>query len=945
MIQAGQFFGYLAGLLVAVVIFAGGVFGQESTGTLRGQVTDQQGSVIVGATVEAVDSKGSSVSTVSDDDGNFVFKSLKPGIYAIKAEQAGFSIFQKSGVTVTAGGNQTLKVELAINLEIETVTVAEEEPVSTEPTNNAGGLILKEGDFGGLPENSEDLEEALRALAGPSAGPNGGEILIDGVPRAMPPLSSIREIRINSNPFSAEYDRIGFGRIEVLTKPGSDSFHGQIQFGFNDESMNSRNPFTARRADYQSRQYSGNLSGPVTKKSSFFFDFDRRSTDDLAVINATILDSDYNFTNFTDTIKRPSTRTSLSPRFDIQLNDTNTLSARYGYNRSGNENSGVGGFSLDSRAYSSSSTEHSFSLTETAVINKSVISETRFQYLSRSSKNFGGDSTSPTIQVFDAFTSGGNGVGASSSETQRFEISNSTSWTIGNHSLKAGARLRSISIKDVSRSNFAGTYSFTSLGQYRDALLGVAGVTPVQFTLTAGESTAKVNQIDFSPFIQDDWKILPNLTLNLGLRYEAQTNVSNNMNFAPRVGFAWSPDSSKGGNGKTVIRGGFGVFFDRIGESLSLTADRFDGSSLQSFVVTDPALLSQFPLIPTVETLLSFATPQNRFQFSDTIRSPYNMQTNIGVERQLPFKFVVAANFISTRGYNQLRSRNINAPVGYIFGDNTSGTRPLGEIGNVFQYESTGRSVQNQFTFNVRNNLSRNLSLFAMYTLGKAEGDTDGAGSFPANSYDLSGEYGRSSLDTRHRFVVGGNVRAPFGISLNPFVIVSSGTPFNITTGQDLNGDTRFTERPTFAQLSSRCDLLGLTNSFCDVSGVSDVNATIPRNYGTGNGFATVNLRISKSFGFGGESGGNAAGESRGGGMMSRMGGGSPASGNQKYNLVFSLQGQNLLNTTNSGSFIGNLSSPLFGTSNSLGSGFGFGPGGGSAAYNRRIEASVRFSF
>ena len=927
------------------------IYGQQSSGTLRGQVADQQQSVIVGATVEATGANGVMKTALTDSQGAFVLSGLSPGKYTVRASQTGFAAYENAEVNVGANARESLNITLNIAVEEQTVTVASDAPVSTEPDNNGNAIVLKDKDIDALPDNPEDLEAALQALAGPSAGPNGGQIYIDGFTDGrLPPKSSIREVRINSNPFSAEFDRVGFGRIEILTKPGTSAFHGQAFFNFNDESLNSRNPFASSRAAYQSRQYGGNFSGSFSKKGSFFVDFERRAIDDLAVINANILDANYNITPFSQSVQAPLTRTTFSPRVDYQLNQNNTLTARYGFTRTTNENSGIGGFSLATRGYNTSATEHNLQLTETAIINKNIVSETRFQFLSRSSENSGGDALTPTVQVFDAFTSGGSSVGDSSTDTKRWELANNTSFTIGKHSFKVGARLRGISINDISQNNFAGTYTFTSLDQYRNVLLGVAGATPAQLTITAGNPQARISQIDFAPYIQDDWRIRPNLTLNLGLRYEAQTNVSNNRNFAPRLGFAWSPDYSNGKNGKTVIRGGFGVFYDRIAETLSLAANRYNGTNLQSFVVTDPGLLALYPAIPTLDTLLNSQATQNTYRLASYIRAPYNVQTNIGVERQLPYKFTFSANYVNTRGFNQLRIRNINAPINYVYGDATSGTRPLGDVGNIFQYESTGRFTQNQLMLNLRNNFGGKFSIFAMYVLGKATSDTDGANSFPANSYDLSGEMARSSLDVRHRLILGGSINAPLGFTLNPFVIISSGQPFNITTGLDTNGDSLFAERPTYAQFASRCAALGLTNSFCDTSNVSDVNAFIPRNYGTGPSFATVNLRLSKTFGFGGESSGNSGGGFSGGGGPRGGFGGPPSGGasSSRYNLTFSLNALNLFNNTNAGTPIGNLSSTLFGTSNSLAGGFGFGPPGasaGSAAYNRRLEAQVRFRF
>lgn len=923
-------------LVATILTLSALVFGQTPNATLRGQVSDEQNAVIAGATVEIIDATGKTKTVETDGSGQFAFTGLQPGTYKIRATSDGFAVYENAAVVVAAG-TRPLTITLGAALIEQNVNIQTNPPISTEPDNNAGSIVIKGNDVDALPDDPDALEAALKALAGPGSGPEGGQIFVDGLSGGRtPPKSSIREIRINSNPFSAEFDRVGFGRIEILTKPGTSSFHGSAFFNFNDESLNSRNPFATEKAPYQTRQWGGNFSGSLSKKASFFTDFERRAIDDLAVVSASTIDSSGTITRFNQSIRTPLVRTTLSPRFDYQLSPNNTLTARYGYTRTAADNTGVGGFSLASRGYDTRAGEHSLSVTDTAIINKAIVSETRFQFISRTSGNRNGDFTSPTVQVLDAFTSGGATAGLSSSDTKRWELGNNTSWTLGKHSFKAGARVRGVFIADTSRNNYNGTYTFTTLANY-------LANTPSQLTITTGEPKAKVNQTDFGTFLQDDWRLRPNLTLNLGLRYEAQTNVKNNRNFAPRLGFAWSPDANGSSSGKTVVRGGFGVFFDRVGENLSLTADRFDGT-YNSYIVTDPALLALYPLVPTSAQLAASTASSVTYRLADNIRSPYNFQTNFGVERQLPYKFTVAANYVHTQGYAQLRARNINAP-------DASGVRPLGSIGNIFQYESTGKSVQDQLTINLRNNFGGRYSIFAMYSLGRAKSDTDGAGTFPANSYDLGSEYGRSLLDVRHRGVFGGTVALPYGFSLNPFIIVSSGTPYNITSGVDTNGDGLFNDRPTYAEVTARCNTLGLTYSWCGTPLFANSNDTISRNYARGPAFATVNLRLSKTFGFGGEStgsfgppqGGGPGGP--GGGGPGGPGGGSFGSNAKKYNLTFSLNANNLLNNTNAGTPIGNLSSPLFGTSNSLSG--GFGPGGtfSTAAYNRKLEAAVRFSF
>jgi len=1002
-------------MLVLSLLSMNVALAQGGGGSLRGQVKDELGGAIVGATVTAVDAVGVERTATTNDEGVYVFNNLPVGTYTVRASVEGFAPFERAALALTAGQRETLDITLGITIEAEEVTVAAEPAVSADPENNAGAIVIRGEDLESLPEDPDELAEALQALAGPSAGPNGGQIFIDGFTGGrLPPRESIREVRINSNPFSAEYDRLGFGRIEILTRPGTDRFRGQAFFNFADESLNSRNPFAPVRAPYQTRAYGGNVSGPlVSKRASFFVDFDRRALDDNDVINAIILDSSLNPTPFSQSVLTPQMRTTFSPRFDFAINQNNTLVGRYTFTRTGRENSGIGDFSLLSRAFNSSSTEHTFQLTETAIINQKIINETRFQYIRRRAEQEG-DNSIPTINVQEAFTGGGSQVGLAFNNEDRFELQNNTSLSLGNHAVKFGLRLRRVSLFDFSPNNFGGTFTFggglapeldvnnqvvfnadgsplfvpiTSIERYRRTLLfqgqGLSaaevralGGGPTQFTIAGGDPAASVRQWDFGAFVQDDWRVRPDLTLSLGLRYERQSNISSNLNFAPRIAFAWSPGGGGQRQPKTVIRGGFGIFYDRIGENLTLQADRFNGENQQQFLVTDPAVLglAQFTLdgvtnVPTAEELAGFDLPQTTRRLAEDAQAPYTIQTSLSFERQLPYNFTFSATFINTRTLHLLRSRNINAPLTGTFvpGDASSGVRPFGDVGNIYQYETSGRLNQTQLMFNLNSRLNRNFSLFARYVLGKAESDTDGSGTFPANSYDMSGEYGRSSLDVRHNFVVGGSINAPWGIRLNPFVIASSGRPFNITTGRDTNGDTLFTERPAFAT-----DLLK-PGVVVTKYGAFDPNPApgqelIPRNYGTGPSLFTVNLGISKTFSFGGSSGGagdvaGGAPEGRGGrrgagggggggrrggggfggGGMRGGGGGGGNSSDSRYSLTFSVQIQNLLNHTNEGLPVGNLSSSLFGLSRSTAGGFGFG--GGRCPDNRCVSAQVRFSF
>src|SRR6266550_2968102 len=239
------------GRLLLILVFSAGVaLGQQSAGSLKGQVSDEFGGVIVGATIVAVNANGVVKTVTTNGEGNFVLNGLAPGKYTIRVTATGFATYENADVELIAGRSQQLNVTLKVTIEQQKVTVAADSTgVNTEPENNIGAIVLKGADLEALPDDPDDLAAALQALAGPGAGPNGGQIYIDGFSNGrLPPLASIREIRINSNPYSAEYDRPGFGRIEILTKPGTDRFRGQANLSFNNQNFNSRNPFAATRA-------------------------------------------------------------------------------------------------------------------------------------------------------------------------------------------------------------------------------------------------------------------------------------------------------------------------------------------------------------------------------------------------------------------------------------------------------------------------------------------------------------------------------------------------------------------------------------------------------------------------------------------------------------------------------------------------------------------------
>ncbi len=971
-----------------------------TTGVLRGQVADPSGATVSGAAVLLTSPEGKSLDFSTSTDGSYEAAGLTPGAYTVKVIAEGFGPFTAANVAIKAGQIQTLKV--ALTLEEQKIEIhVEDSPtqLNVDPQNNAGAIILKDKDLEALSDDPDELQSELQALAGPSAGPNGGQIYIDGFTGGqLPPKASIREIRINQNPFSAEYDKLGYGRIEIFTKPGTDKYHGQLFLTGNTAGFNSRNPFEVipsgtQPPGYESTQFSGSIGGPINKKASFFFNFERRDINDLSIVSATVLDPNLNVINFSDAVANPRVRTNLSPRFDYQISKNNTLNVRYQYERNRQDNQGIGLFDLPGTGYNSLEVEQTLQVSDTQILSSKVINETRFQLI-RESTNQSPLNTAPTVAVQQAFTDGGNSQGTVHDVLDRYEFQNYTSMALGKHFLKFGARLRANRDASVERSGFNGDFTFGSrqdptcaanatpgscpfisgLQAYQITQQGLAndlsfaqiaamGGGASQYSITTGSASADVTYFDAGLYVQDDFHLRPNITLSYGLRFESQNLVSDHADFAPRVGLAWGFGAkAKNAAPKIVLRAGFGIFYDRFTYSLALQQQRLNGITQQQFLVTNPDFF--LTNTPDPATLPAGTTSPTIYRSNPDLRVPSIVQTGVSVERQLTKNANLAVTYLNSRGVHQFFTENINSPECTSFPcDASVAPRPLGGSNNIYQYQSEGIFKQNQLIINSSIRLGTKLSLFGYYTLNYSNSNVGaGASTFPSSFNNISLDYGRSASDIRHRIFFGGTVGLPHAFRLSPFLTASSGSPYNITTGQDLNGDSIFNDRPALATASSLPSNV-VTNRFGSFDVVPQPGATlVPVNDMTGPARFSMNLRLSKSFGFGkkteatatalggpgaGGTFGRGPGGPGGGGRGGGRGFGGPDAGstNNRYNLTFSVSARNIFNNVNLALPIGNLSSPLFGQSNGIVSGFGPGGGGGGAAANRKIDLQVSFNF
>src|SRR5580700_3729458 len=441
---------------------------QTSTATLRGQITDPSGSAVGTATVLLTTPKGDAITANTNRDGIYEFKGLAPGKCGVKVIATGFTTFERDGVEIVPGQTQRLDVKLTIETQEEKVVVTDQAAaaLNVDPASNAGAIVIQGKDLEALSDDPDELQSDLQALAGPSAGPNGGQIYIDGFTAGqLPPKASIREIRINQNPFSSEYDKLGYGRIEILTKPGTDQFHGQLYMSGTTAALNSRNPFEnlpdgEQPPGYESTQFSGDIGGPSSKKASMFFDYEQRNINNLNVVSATVVNpTTFAVEPFSQAVTNPDFRINLSQRVDYQVSESNILSVRYQYYRQTQDNESVGAFNLASLGTNQYDSENTVQINDTQTLSPRTINETRFQFIHEVA-NQGPVSTTPMVSVTSAFANGGNATGTNDDTQNRYELQNETYMNFGKHSLKYGGRLRATTDDNLTNANFNGEYSF-----------------------------------------------------------------------------------------------------------------------------------------------------------------------------------------------------------------------------------------------------------------------------------------------------------------------------------------------------------------------------------------------------------------------------------------------------------------------------------------------------
>jgi hypothetical protein len=812
---------------------------QPPSVAVSGIVQDQTGAVLPGATVELVASGGAVVqSTIADGAGAFLFDKVAPGQYQLIGRYEGFkAATAKLRVGTRAPGQQKLVLGLADIMQEITVSNRTAQ-VDTTASNNLDAVTVDQNMLESLPVFDQDYIATLsRFLDSGSIGTGGVTIVVNGmeVNALNVSASAVQQIKINQDPYSAEYARPGRGRIEILTKPGSQEYHGDFNLLARDARFNARNAFATTKPREQRRIVEGFFGGPVGHggKTSFMLSANDEYEDQQAVVFALGLNGPIR-----DTQSQPNGQALVSGSITHQLGESTTISIRPNYQYEMSRNRGVGGVTVGSAGADFTHHEQQLTYTQQTIVHPTLVNQ--FQILvGHEREPTISRSSDPGIIVAGAF----NGGGAQSDLVRtelHLQLTDGVAWTRGRHLVQSGFQLPEWSRRGFyDRTNFAGTFYFADLAAY-------AAGRPYAFVQQRGNGDLAFLEKHVGTYVKDDWQARPGLSASFGLRYDWQNYFHDNNNLAPRFSVAYAP-----GNKKTnVIRAGTGIFNDRSGPVAIADLLHYQPGGLLRELVTDPGYPDPF-----ATAAVAASQPPSIVRLAPDVQIPFTVQYSVGIDHQLQKSTTLSVTYTGARGHHLFRSRDINAPLPPLYL-----SRPDPSFGAIREIESNGHQSTDSLQATVRGKLTKWFNGQMQYTLSRAYNDTNGVASFPANDYDLAGEWARADFDRRHRFLLLGRGSAGGLFDLGLGVTMTSAAPYTESLGGDPYGNGRGHARP----------------------------AGISRNTLEGAGSEMIDLRASKDL---------------------KLGAGSAKS----HSMTIALDAFNLLNRANYTSYVGTVNSPLFG--------------------------------
>jgi len=745
--------------------------------TISGVVLDPSEAVIAGARVTLYGKEGDNhpVPTTTGQAGDFRFTGVFSGKYHIEVEKEGFNVLRRV-VKIRTSPPAALRIVLPIATVREEITVRTPEgQPSTEPGENADATKLGREVLDSLPILGNDVLGAVTDLLAPaSVGSRGPTLLVDGVAASeiAVPTSAIQEIKINQNPYSAEFSSPGRARIEITTKTGSPQYHASLKAEFRDYHLDARNAFAIQKPPEQHRAFDGYFSGPLGHSANTTFTVSASQEHDnfQSVVNALVPSGEVR-----ENIPNPQTSTRVSGAITRKMRDGGSLSLRYTFSNWAEEGIGVGGLTLAEAAADKTLQRHYLQITDKALITSSLVNELSARIGTGESNTESQLPGKVSVIVGGAFT--GGGAQLAKRETQDYlQLGDTLSWSRGKHLIKAGSQIPAFERRALNdRTNFGGTFQFASLADYEQG-------RPLSFVQRGGDPRLVFWYSELGAFVQDDIRLRPGFSLSLGLRYEWQKDVPNRNNFAPRFAFAFAPGKEK----KTVIRGGVGVFYQNTEADVIGSILRLNGKTVHEIVLPNPGYPDPFSNQPIGQIL-----PSSIMRFSPTLRLPYIVQYSAGIERQLQKSTIFTATYVGTKGVDLFRSRDINAPLPPFYDQ-----RPDLAIATLREIESAGRSDSNELNLSLQAKIRSYFNGVVHYALARTYDDTSGINFFPANQYDPRGEWGRSDADSLHYLSLYGVVDAAKLFRIGMKLRVRSGTPYTETTGLDSYGTTFVNARP-----------------------------------------------------------------------------------------------------------------------------------------------------
>ena len=751
----------LIGLLLVVVVDCC-AYGQIAF-SIRGSIFDPTGAGVNGAMLRLETTSGALLGeSTTDSKGSYSFVGVPSGNFSlIVPSYSGFAsqIIPVRVATNLSGINITLTAQ-SVDQEIR---VAPDSTLSTDSADNRDTVKVTGEQLRKLPVFDQDAIATLTPFLDASAGSSGGvTLIVDGVEMKSVGVSAsaIQEVRINNDPYSAEFTRPGRGRIEITTKPGSPSFHGEANFILRDAIFNAKNYFSPERPPEARRIYEGHIGGPVGRggHTSFIASASHREQDTAAVVNAIGPNGPIN-----ENVLTPNRNSQYSIRATHDFSPNHRLSIGYNFENSSSINAGVGGITLPEAGYSLSSRQDDLIFNDRIIVSPNIINQLLIT-LEKDEDVTRSATEGQSIQVSGSFIGGGAQADLARTENT-IHVNEIVTWSHGKHYIRAGVQLPQFSRRAVDdHTNRLGTFKFASLSSF-------ASVTPYVFTEQEGLGRGFYWINEFGTFIQDQIKVNSQLQLALGLRFDWQTFLSDNNNLAPRASLALTPRG-----GKTLLRVGSGVFYDRTGGDFPAIVKLHDGIALHSVQVQNPSFPS-----PPIANL-----PTNIARFEQNVRAPYAIQYSAGMERQLRKTLTVTAAYRGQVQIKSFRSRDANAPILPPIPElNVDYPRPNPSFGQIQQIESGGRTLLNAFDLSFRGQIGHWLNGQGQYTLSRFESNTGGISVFPQDQYHPNAEWGRADQDRLQRFNLIGTINPEHWLSLGLAATLYSGTPYNETTGND----------------------------------------------------------------------------------------------------------------------------------------------------------------